>query len=42
MLRTYQPNKKKAKSNHGFFARKEAGTGILNKRRQKGRKSLSK
>ncbi len=42
MLRTYQPNAKKAKKDHGFMARKEAGTGILNKRRQKGRKKLCK
>ena len=42
MLRTYQPNTKKAKKDHGFRARKEAGTGILNKRRQQGRKKLSK
>ena len=42
MLRTYQPNTKKAKKDHGFIARKEAGTGILNKRRQKGRKKLCK
>ena len=40
MLRTYQPNTRKAKKDHGFFARKEAG--VLNKRRQKGRKKLSK
>ena len=42
MLRTYQPNKRKEKKDQGFMARKEAGTGILNKRRQKGRKRLSK
>ncbi len=42
MKRTYQPNTRKEKKDHGFFARKEAGTGILNKRRQKGRKKLSK
>lgn len=42
MLRTYQPNKRKAKKDHGFLARKEAKTGLLNKRRQKGRKNLSK
>ena len=42
MLRTYQPNTRKAKKDHGFFARIEAGTGVLNKRRQKGRKKLSK
>ena len=42
MLRTYQPISKKAINDNGFRARKEAGTGILNKRRQKGRKKLSK
>ena len=42
MLRTFQPNKSKEKKDHGFFARKEAGTGILNKRRKKGRKKLCK
>lgn len=42
MLRTFQPNNKKKKKDHGFFARKEAGTGILNKRRAKGRKELAK
>jgi len=42
MLRTYQPNTKKAKKDHGFRARKKAGTGILESRRQKGRKNLSK
>lgn len=42
MKRTYQPNNKKQKKNHGFFARKEAGTGILQSRRKKGRKNLSK
>ena len=42
MLRTYQPNKRKEKKDHGFFARKEAGTNILQKRRTKGRKKLCK
>jgi large subunit ribosomal protein L34 len=42
MKRTFQPNTRKEKKDHGFFARKEAGTGILNKRRAKGRKKLSK
>lgn len=42
MKRTFQPNTKKEKKDHGFFARKEAGTGILNRRRAKGRKKLSK
>lgn len=42
MKRTYQPNTKKMKADHGFFARKDAGTGIMQKRRIKGRKNLSK
>jgi len=42
MLRTFQGNKRKEKKNHGFFARKKAGTGILARRRAKGRKKLSK
>lgn len=42
MLRTYQPNKRKAKKDHGFFARKEAGTSVMQKRRNKGRKTLCK
>lgn len=42
MLRTFQPNKRKEKKDHGFFARKNAGTGILASRRKKGRKKLSK
>jgi len=40
MKRTYQPNNRKKAKKHGFFARMEAG--IINKRRQKGRKQLSK
>lgn len=42
MKRTYQPNTSKMKKDHGFFARKKAGTGIINSRRKKGRKELSK
>ena len=42
MLRTYQPNTKKAKKDHGFFSSKESGTGIVKNRRHKGRKKLSK
>jgi large subunit ribosomal protein L34 len=42
MKRTFQPNNKKAKKDHGFFARKEGSGNILNKRRNKGRKVLSK
>lgn len=41
MKRTFQPNNHKKKKIHGFFARKLAGTGILNSRRAKGRKKLS-
>ncbi len=37
---TFQPNNRRMKKKHGFFARKESG--IINKRRQKGRKRLSK
>lgn len=40
MKRTYQPNKRKRKKKHGFFSRK--GGNILNLRRRKGRKKLSK
>lgn len=40
MKRTYQPNNRKKSKKHGFFARKE--TNILNSRRRKGRKRLSK
>ncbi len=42
MKRTFQPNNRKAKKNHGFFARKKSKGNILNKRRNKGRKKLSK
>lgn len=41
MKRTWQPNKKKTSKTHGFFARKEAGTKIINRRRKKGRKVLA-
>ena len=37
---TYQPNQRKKKKKHGFFARQEAG--ITKRRRAKGRKTLSK
>ena len=40
MKRTYQPNKRKKAKKHGFFARK--GSKVLNNRRRKGRKVLSK
>jgi ribosomal protein L34 len=42
MKRTYQPNNQKAKKDHGFFARKNGKGNVLNSRRQKGRKKLSK
>jgi large subunit ribosomal protein L34 len=38
--RTYQPNKRKKSKTHGFFSRIKSG--VLNKRRKKGRKELSK
>ncbi len=41
MKRTWQPNKRKTKKTHGFFARKQADTGIVTRRRKKGRKALT-
>lgn len=41
MKRPFQPNNHKRKKNHGFRARMAATTGIINKRRAKGRKKLS-
>ncbi|HBP00824.1 MAG TPA: 50S ribosomal protein L34 [Candidatus Moranbacteria bacterium] len=43
MKRTYQPKKGKRKSRHGFLKRMSTATGskVIQKRRQKGRKSLS-
>ncbi len=41
MKRPFQPNNNKRKKKHGFFARKLAGTGIINKRRAKKREKLS-
>jgi len=40
MKRTYQPNKRKRAKKHGFFSRMKSG--IINRRRKKGRKVLSK
>ena len=40
MKRTYQPNNSKMKIKHGFFARLKSN--IINRRRAKGRKRLSK
>ena len=40
MKRTYQPNNRKMKKKHGFFAR--AKSKILSSRRRKGRKRLCK
>lgn len=40
MLQTFQPNVQQAKKKHGFRSRKEGN--ILNSRRKKGRKILSK
>lgn len=39
MKRTYQPNQRKKSKKHGFFARIKSG--IINRRRKKGRKVLS-
>ncbi|HHU54415.1 MAG TPA: 50S ribosomal protein L34 [Mollicutes bacterium] len=40
MKRTFQPKKRKQSRKHGFFARMK--TNIINRRRKKGRKVLSR
>jgi large subunit ribosomal protein L34 len=42
--RTYQPKKKRAKKKHGFMKRiqTKSGRNVIKKRRQKGRKKLTK
>jgi large subunit ribosomal protein L34 len=42
--RTYQPNKRRASKKHGFLKRMLTATGrvVLKRRRDKGRKKLSK
>ena len=40
MKRTFQPNNRKMKKKQGFFSRMKSN--IINRRRKKGRKRLSK
>ncbi len=39
--RTYQPSKKKRATTHGFLARKNDGSKVVQARRRKGRASLA-
>lgn len=43
MKRTFQPNKRKRRKNHGFLVRMrtKGGQRIINHRRQKGRKRIA-